>query len=204
VRFSLGSACGIVRRLMADPMTMRCRCGALTAAVTNVTPATVNRVVCYCDDCQAFARWLGRDDVLDPHGGTDIVQIAPVHVRFERGAEHLRCMRLTTKGLLRWYADCCRTPIGNTVSARLPLIGVPRLCFDAPDAEARLGPAVGIHGRFAIDAPAGRIHPKVPLAVVLRLVRLVLRWRLTGQGSPSPFFDPATGTPRVEPVLARG
>ncbi len=33
-------------------------------------------------------------------------------------------MRLTPMGLLRWYAGCCNTPIGNMVSARVPFIGI--------------------------------------------------------------------------------
>lgn len=31
-----------------------------------------------------------------------------------QAAENLACLRLTDKGLLRWYSTCCQTPIGNT------------------------------------------------------------------------------------------
>src|SRR4051812_39818162 len=54
-----------------------CRCGRVRGTVTRAAPASVNRVICYCDDCQAFAHWLARADLLDAHGGTDIVQLAP-------------------------------------------------------------------------------------------------------------------------------
>lgn len=37
----------------------------------NAAPATVNRVICHCDDCQAFAHHLRRADLLDAHGGPD-------------------------------------------------------------------------------------------------------------------------------------
>ena len=43
--------------------------------MTNASSTTVNRVVCYCDDCQAFLHYLKRADLLDAHGGTDIVQV---------------------------------------------------------------------------------------------------------------------------------
>jgi len=45
--------------------------------VTNISANTVNRVVCYCDDCQAFLHHLARKDLFDAYGGPDIVQIAP-------------------------------------------------------------------------------------------------------------------------------
>ena len=38
-------------------------------------------MVCYCDDCQAFLHYLGRADLLDALGGTDIVQMAPAACR---------------------------------------------------------------------------------------------------------------------------
>jgi len=59
---------------------LRCRCGEVRAVVKDPSPKTVNRVICYCDDCQAFAHQLGRSDLLDVHGGTDVVQVAPATV----------------------------------------------------------------------------------------------------------------------------
>jgi hypothetical protein len=44
---------------------------------TNVAPDTGSRVVCYCDDCQAFAKWLGGDGLTDAKGGTDLFQLTP-------------------------------------------------------------------------------------------------------------------------------
>jgi len=40
-----------------------------------VAPHSSFRFVCYCTNCQAFARFLERPDVLDDAGGTDIVHI---------------------------------------------------------------------------------------------------------------------------------
>ena len=47
---------------MARDVQVRCRCGEVVGLVTNASPQKVNRVVCYCDDCQAFAHQLGRAD----------------------------------------------------------------------------------------------------------------------------------------------
>src|SRR5262245_65179137 len=69
--------------------TLSCRCGEVRGLVTRVSPNTVNRVVCYCDDCQAFLHHLGRAELLDAQGGTDIVQIAPGSLSFIQGKERL-------------------------------------------------------------------------------------------------------------------
>ena len=61
----------------------------------DVAPSTVNHCFCYCDDCQAFAHFLGRaDDVLDAHGGTEITQMSQANVGFTAGADKVAAMRL--------------------------------------------------------------------------------------------------------------
>ena len=57
-----------------------CRCGHVRGIVSEFLPARAFRLVCYCKDCQAFARFLDRADVLDAAGGTDIVQMPPGRV----------------------------------------------------------------------------------------------------------------------------
>jgi hypothetical protein len=81
------------------------------------------RFVCYCGDCQAFARFLGRPDVLDMAGGTDIFQMPTGRVKLTAGTHAVRCLHLSSK-VFRWYTDCCRTPIGNTAGPRFPIVGV--------------------------------------------------------------------------------
>ena len=58
-------------------LALRCRCGHVRGIARDVSPANGFRFVCYCKDCQAFARFLERADVLDPAGGTDIFQMPP-------------------------------------------------------------------------------------------------------------------------------
>jgi hypothetical protein len=82
---------------MPNDISLRCKCGAVRGRFTDYRRDRSNRVTCYCDDCQAFARWLGRPDVLDAHGGSDIVQVAPAALTYDTGAEHLRCMQLGPK-----------------------------------------------------------------------------------------------------------
>ena len=72
-------------------------------------------MTCYCRDCQAYAHALGNAGaILDDLGGTDIVASLQQHVMLSQGTDALACLSLSDKGLLRWYASCCNTPIANT------------------------------------------------------------------------------------------
>ena len=107
--------------------------------------------------------------------------MSQANVSFTAGADKVAAMRLSRKGMMRWYASCCRTPIGNTMAtSAMPFIGVMRAFIDAP--PAALGP---IRGRgFAKSAKGGRAAvPKdgLPeLVMIARVLAKVLRWRLRG------------------------
>ena len=60
---------------MTTQLRLRCACGSVRASERELSPARVVRGVCYRDDCQAFARFLGRAGLLDEHGGSDMVQM---------------------------------------------------------------------------------------------------------------------------------
>jgi len=58
---------------------LQCRCGTIKGWVGDTQSA--NRVVCYCRDCQAFARFLGQgSETLDAQGGSDVIQTLPKNV----------------------------------------------------------------------------------------------------------------------------
>ena len=183
---------------MESEAKLRCRCGEVTGRVSGASPSKLNRVVCYCSDCQAFAHYLGRADLLDAQGGSDIVQVAPASVAFDRGAERIAALKLSEKGLYRFYVDCCKTPIGNLVGPAIPFIGIVAQAFegDARSRDELVGKPTGaIHGQDAIGtAPPG--SRKVRLPLMLRALRLVIGWRLTGRAWPHPFFDRTTGAPK--------
>lgn len=176
------------------PLPLRCSCGAVRGELHDATPAIGNRMTCYCDDCQAHARFLGRDDVLDPWGGSDIYQTTPSRVRISQGADQLRIVRLSEKGLVRWYAGCCRTPIGNMMGARWPFIGLSDAFMDhAADGRSRderLGPAAGyIQGRYAVGGCPPHAHPSASMSVIGRSIWRLLAGAVRGSAQPSPFYD---------------
>jgi Family of unknown function (DUF6151) len=68
--------------------SIRCNCGKLKGTLNR--DDYVNRCVCYCADCQAFARFLKREhEILDERGGTSIIQTIPANVTFTEGIENL-------------------------------------------------------------------------------------------------------------------
>jgi hypothetical protein len=187
---------------MSQPLTIRCACGALEGAVTD--PPWLNRAICYCRSCQAFPERLGKvDEVLDKQGGSDIVQTAPSALAFTRGREHLACLRMTSKGPLRWYADCCNTPIGNTGGTpKLAFIGLLHSCLGGHQAlDAACGPPRAI---VHVDGAVGEPKPrkKLPPGVILGLAGRLLKARLDGSWKRNPLFDDQ-GQPlaRPEPPL---
>jgi hypothetical protein len=181
----------------------------MRGVATDVSPSTGFRFVCYCKDCQAFAHFLERTDVLDPAGGTDIFQMPPGRMKLTAGTDVMQCLRLSNK-VLRWYTDCCRTPIANTAAGpRFPVIGVVHSFMDhEADNRSRdevLGPPVcRIYERSAV----GALPPDAPgppsLGAFARRAAKMLSWWARGLSRPTPFFDDRTKAPRAVPrVLTR-
>lgn len=183
---------------MAVSHPIRCSCGALAGSFDGA--AWTNRVICYCDDCQAFAERLGRaDEILDARGGSDIVQTEPRFVSIIEGREQLACLKLTPKGLLRWYAACCRTPIGNSGgNPKLSFVGLLHSCLGERAAlDAAFGPPrMRLFTKFAKGEPKPRQVLSVP--ALAGFVGHLAAARLSGRYRVTPFFD-ASGRPVATP-----
>lgn len=176
-------------------VALSCKCGALKGVLHGASPSTGTRVVCYCKDCQAFARHLGAHAVLDAQGGTDIYQTLPRNLEIISGAEHLACLRLSPKGLLRWYAKCCNTPLCNTLANhKFYMVGV--LTSTAEAGKDALGP---IRAQVNVDgAVGGGVKSKGQLKAVVDILSRQLGamiWKRT----ETPLFDDG-GTPTVAPT----
>lgn len=182
--------------------SIRCHCGKLKGTLNH--NQEVNRCVCYCTDCQAFARFLKREhEILDEIGGTRIVQTVPANIEFTEGIENLTCMRLTENGMLRWYTACCNTPIGNTLSTpNLSYIGLIHTClsFDRTSLDKAFGQTqMYVNTKSAI----GENKPKSAgvLSGTLRLLGMMLKARFDGRYKQTPFFVMESGTPIVVPKV---
>lgn len=169
---------------------LQCDCGEVCLSLTDARAANVNRVICYCRDCQAYAHALERADLLDGAGGTDLVQIAAGTLRIEQGAERVRGMRLTANGAFRWYAACCNSPIANMASITAVGLGLFVSVFQLPPAsiDKLVGkPMGGIHGEQAAGtAPAGTSG--ITARIMARSVPKVMKWKVQGKMQPNPFL----------------
>lgn len=183
---------------------LQCECGRVKGQARYVSHETCNHVVCYCKDCQRFQQVLGKaESVLNPWGGTEIVQIPQACLDITEGADQLRCMRFGGKGTYRWYAACCNTPIGNTLGPGWPFVGVVHSFFRPEGSLAEMaGPSRGnVWTEFAArDAPDSIRKGASSFLLMLRTIRLLAEWKIRGLHQPSPFFSFA-GEPVADPEV---
>lgn len=172
---------------------VQCRCGTVRGEVD--PRRAYARVTCYCRDCRAYAEWLGTPGLLDGAGGTDIVATAPSRLRFSAGEAEIACATISGR-VHRWYAACCRTPLGNTArDHRVHYVGLCTACLTPAEAvDAAFGPA----GRCAVNAGSAT-SPVRPtrLAFIgagIGVMSGILGARLQGRRA-SPFYDEGTGEP---------
>lgn len=176
---------------------IQCQCGTVSGHLEGT--GISNRAICYCADCRAFARFLGRsDDVLDEQGGTEVVQVAQHRLRFSRGKAHLAAVRLSEKGMLRWYAQCCSTPLGNTMlNPKMSFIGLVHSPLDRAHMDRDFGEKVA---RVNTASATSERKPKaegLPGAIV-RLLWIALASRISGDYKKTELFD-EHGVPIVRP-----
>lgn len=193
---------------MSNDLNLRCACGSIHGKISAVTPKNVNRLICHCDDCQAFVKYLGQQkQVLDEHGGTEICQTSVGKITLEKGHDNISALRLSPKGILRWYATCCDAPICNTLaSPGIPFVGVVGARLSPKDPTVSMDQAVGpVNGRVHIKYASGDMaaikNEEVSLVGQgLRMMINMAKARLGGDHKRTPFFD-ALGSPIVEPKL---
>jgi hypothetical protein len=178
---------------MYTTLELRCQCGKVQGHVQS--HRAYARATCYCVDCQAYARHLHRPGVMDAQGGTDIVAMNPDAVTFTAGEEHIAGLCLREGGLLRWYAGCCRTPLGNTPrDGNVAYVGIVAACLaDRAEVDAAFGP----RNRIVLNtgSATGEVR-RTPVALIiggLRIAAGITLAKLRRQ-APSLFFS-AQGQP---------
>ena len=163
--------------------------------------------MCLCDDCQAYVHWLGRaNENLDQNGGTEVFSVAPAHLQITGGFENLNCVRLSQKGMYRWYAGCCKSPVANSMPPpKIPFAGVHRAIFDFGGDERKRGEVMGpirakVQGKFGIGPLPPDVFRSTPIGLILRTIGFLLVGAFKKQHRPSPFFDDK-GEPKVQPYV---
>jgi hypothetical protein len=187
-----------------NDLQIQCDCANVKGRVKNASPKSGNHIICYCKDCQAFAQFLDKiDSVLDANGGSEIFQTPQASIEITHGQEHIKCIRLSEKGLNRWYAECCKTPIANTMGSGAPFAGLLTYSVKTdPDLLAKTGP---IKGYFFTKSAKGSLPDTIrktgaPFTMLIKLLSYMIVWKAKGLNKPSSFFD-ADGKPVATATL---
>lgn len=190
---------------MSMEIPLRCECGTVKGVVTR-KGLTVHGA-CYCRDCQAFARFLGRPErMLNAAAGTEVIGTLPSRIRFTSGQDRLACVTLSSRGPLRWYAECCRMAIGNgSRTPEVPFVSLHcrALAISPTEIDRVFGPA-----NFALGTQAATTKVAgTPLRLMLELPKIlwnILSGRISGSWRSNPFFKPGTSEPiRAPQALSR-
>lgn len=182
-------------------MKIQCDCGKFQALLKHFPKASPGRLVCYCDDCQSYAKKIGREDILDEFGGTEVIPAYPNDFVIQEGKEHLKCFKLSPKGLHRWTAACCNTPIVNTMP-KFPWLGIPRNVYTNADSNALA--AFGkvrsrIKGKFKTGDAPFKISDDLGFMDALTVIPFIAKGFIFKKFSSSPFLKDDGKTPMSEP-----
>lgn len=175
-----------------NQLNVKCQCGTVQGTVDNALPSLGNHLKCYCSDCQAFANHLALEGgILDTIGGTEVFQTAPWNLSISQGMDQLQCLRLTPKGLNRWYTKCCNTPVGNTIKADIPFLGLIHSFIVKDEHYNQLGPVIG---HYKLEQATGNANQDVqnmgmPLLSTLKVFGRLIKWKFTMKGKKNLFFN---------------
>lgn len=183
-----------------ESMTFSCTCGQVQLELAPEGVASGTRLICYCVDCQTASRYLGH--ALPAHCGSQLLQSTPDRVSILSGRENLAILRLSPKGLTRWYASCCNTPMANMLrKPGLPFVGLVLHEAELQRADRLMGP--NRSHAFTKYAPKGQGAPAKDVnfgGVGMAMLRRMLGAYLTGRNRSNPFVG-ADGdwpvTPRI-------
>lgn len=182
-------------------LDFKCECGAIHAALHDASPQSGRRLICHCNDCQAFAHYLGKEKLmLDDHAGTHVYQTDSSQFEITKGQDKLACVTVTGGPLLRWYCKDCQTPIANTLSStRFPFLSLILSGFDRGKTDALLGRDAE---HVAVESGAGdlgKIKTAGMAGMLFKLLVRTVKALFNPDLKKSPLFDSDTGKPVATP-----
>ena len=168
-----------------------CKCGTVHGTLDDITPSASTQLQCQCDDCRRAVIWLGQPDPgID---GVRYYQTTPSRVSFDTGP--LAAFTWKNAKLIRWYAQCCNTPLCNTLNS-------PKWAFASLNTAALKDPsALGdVKARAFIPKDNGkRGHEKMGV-FIWGFAKRIIGARLSRSWRKTPFFNAAGDA--VAPVQA--
>ncbi len=185
---------------------MTCWCGSIEWTLNETAPPIGIRYTCYCNDCQAFAHYTGNpDDILDPNGGTDAYQLPVSNITLVTGQDHLRCVHMTSRRLLRWYCNTCMAPVANTYNtSKMSFASMPLAVVPPETRDTVLGPSSGhVWAKFSKTDLSRTKAINIP-AMLWRMISRIIQARLSGDFRNNPFFSVDSGQPICDPHRLNG
>jgi len=190
---------------MNKTLHLSCQCGSVTGELSGMQRNRGDYMHCYCIDCQTAAHYLDKGDaVLDKNGGTAMFITTPAGLTWITGEENIACFRLSPKGPLRWFANCCNTPLVNTTgNPEFPFLSVQGASFSSDEYELLGKLKSGIQAQSAygdtrgLDACQGNPGPIGGLKLMFRFAKA----KLKGEQKRSVMFDRQTRQPIAEPYI---
>lgn len=172
-------------------MEIQCDCGKFRAELTQFPKNTPGRLICYCDDCQAFLHYLKRPELLNENGGTEIIPAYPADIKIIAGKDVVKCVRLHSKGMYRFFTSCCHTPIANTDPTR-PWAGINYHMYITKDPsvlDRELGPVKSsIMGKYAKGKPPAGTPQTFDFKGMVTVLPFIIKGKVLGKAKQSPFF----------------
>ncbi|MBT8152945.1 hypothetical protein KMP13_03385 [Epibacterium ulvae] len=177
-----------------NPLAFSCACGTVQGHLSPDGAKVGTHVECYCADCRANELLHNQPDPAPE--AVRLLQISPDALTVTQGAEHLCPIRLSPRGILRWHASCCKTPIANSLpNPKLPFAGVRTAVFADPSTFGK------VRVKAFIPQPGKQPRTKGAMLMVISMFKRMGAALLSGAWRNTPFFDTDTGKPIAEVKL---
>jgi hypothetical protein len=151
-------------------MTGRCSCGNVELEVIGEPLLSVS---CHCADCHQGSRQIealpNAASVLDSYGGTQHLVFRKDRVRYLKGTQFLKSLKVDEDSPSRVYASCCNSYMLLDTAGPMPIFPVYRGRFqgETPPLEMRINAKFKSESNIPSDAP---IYSSFPLKFVRKLI----------------------------------
>lgn len=166
---------------MSEDVTFSCGCGQIHGVLRDVSPKTGTALVCYCSRCRAAEVFLDQADPQDD--GVPLFQTTCDRVVFTAGANQMYAFSFEKRGLIHWYAKCCKVPLFNTTAT--PTSGFVSVLVNRVSPKEPLGPIKAF--LFQDNEGGKQVHKGLYHVIAGATVRAI-RMRISGKWKNNPFF----------------
>lgn len=187
---------------MGIDVPFHCRCGKLSGCLHDIDPTVGDHVVCHCSDCLAFLRYLDpAGPAPDAGKGVALFQTRVARMSIASGKEHLACVHLTEKPMLRWFASCCRTALFHTLdTGKVPFVTTHNAILDPGLRDAAIGEPRGHTFVQRRAAGGAKLREISRFSIMAGFFVRMCKDLFSGDYRRAELFDPETLQPVARPI----